>query len=154
MSFGTLSRPFAWRRTLQNMKHAVWACLTLSDMDVFCCFLKQNRPSGADVTSNTWHRLLSKCGVGGAPISRALVLATAGSSVVVQAVRAARRPLPAYAAAWENTFVFRHPGELLFGVGLLYYFRCGVTALRIALSWFCDCRVHCDPVHSIWIGWR
>lgn len=63
---------------------------------------------------------------GGAPISRALVLATAGSSVVVQAVRAARRPMPAFVSAWEDVFVFRHPGELLFGVGLLYYFRCSM----------------------------
>ncbi len=52
-----------------------------------------------------------------------MVLATAGSSVVVQAVRAAHRPLPAAAQLWEQAFVFRHPGELLFGVGLLYFFR-------------------------------
>lgn len=60
---------------------------------------------------------------GGAPVSRALVLATAGSSVLAQAVRAARRPMPPHIAAFEQAFVFWHPGELLFGVGLLYYFR-------------------------------
>jgi hypothetical protein len=56
-------------------------------------------------------------------VSRAVVLATAGSSVMVQAMRAARRPMPAYVAAFENLFAFRRPGELVFGVGLLYYFR-------------------------------
>lgn len=65
---------------------------------------------------------------GGAPVSRVLVLATAGSSVLAQAVRAARRPMPPHVAAFEQAFVFRHPGELLFGVGLLYYFRCIVVA--------------------------
>jgi hypothetical protein len=56
-------------------------------------------------------------------MSRAVVLATAGSSVVVQAMHAARRPMPAYVGAFGNLFVFKRPGELLFGVGLLYYFR-------------------------------
>ena len=60
---------------------------------------------------------------GGAPVSRAVVLATASGSVLVQAMRAARRPMPVVAAAFEQLFVFRRPGELLFGVGLLYYFR-------------------------------
>lgn len=62
---------------------------------------------------------------GGAPVSRAMVLATAGSSILVQAMRATRRPTPPYVAAFEQAFAYRHPGELLFGVGLMYYFRYG-----------------------------
>jgi len=31
--------------------------------------------------------------------------------------------VPAYIAAFEHAFVFSHPGELLFGTGLLYYSR-------------------------------
>ena len=31
--------------------------------------------------------------------------------------------MPAYVAAFEHAFVFSHPGELLFGTGLLYYSR-------------------------------
>ena len=60
------------------------------------------------------------------------MLATAGSSVLVQAVRVARRPMPAYVAAWERTFVFSHPGELLVGAGLLYYFRCSLPQIQDA----------------------
>jgi len=48
---------------------------------------------------------------------------TVSSSILLQVARAARRPVPAYVAAFEHAFVFSHPGELLFGTGLLYYSR-------------------------------
>ena len=56
-------------------------------------------------------------------MTKALCAVTVSSSILLQAARAARRPVPAYVAAFEQAFVFRHPGELLFGTGLLYYSR-------------------------------
>ena len=61
---------------------------------------------------------------GGAPLSKALSIATLAGSVAVQAAaRTARRRLPRLLAAFSHAFVFRHPGELLFGSALIYYFR-------------------------------
>lgn len=45
-----------------------------------------------------------------------------GASVVAQAAKVSRRRVPAL-QAFAHLFVFRHPGELLFGSALLYYFR-------------------------------
>ena len=60
---------------------------------------------------------------GGAPVSKALFLVTVGASVVAQAAKVSRRRVPALVDALTHLFVFRHPGELLFGSALLYYFR-------------------------------
>lgn len=69
---------------------------------------------------------------GNAPVTKVIWAASVSSSVLLQAAHAARRPVPAYVAAFEHIFVFRHPGELLVGAGLLYYsrlFERQVTAL-------------------------
>ena len=39
--------------------------------------------------------------------------------------------MPAYVAAFEHAFVFSHPGELLFGTGLLYYSRLFERQVRL-----------------------
>ncbi len=69
-----------------------------------------------------WTRRVLRC-AGNAPVTKALCAVTVSSSILLQAARAARRPVPAHVAAFEQLFVFRHPGELLFGAGLLYYSR-------------------------------
>ena len=56
-------------------------------------------------------------------MTKAICLVSVSSSLLLQAAHAARRPVPAYVAAFEHAFVFRHPGELIFGAGLLYYSR-------------------------------
>lgn len=43
--------------------------------------------------------------------------------MVQAASRAARRRAPLLLDAFTHAFVFRHPGELLFGAALAYYFR-------------------------------
>ena len=56
-------------------------------------------------------------------MTKAITALSVSSSIILQAAHAARRPVPAYVAAFEHAFVFRHPGELIFGAGLLYYSR-------------------------------
>ncbi|GFR45426.1 hypothetical protein Agub_g6805, partial [Astrephomene gubernaculifera] len=57
-----------------------------------------------------------------APVSKGLVLITAGASILAQATRASRRRqlLPGILA---QAFVFRSPAELFFGALVMYYFR-------------------------------
>ena len=61
-------------------------------------------------------------GFAGAPVSKVLVAGVAGSSIVVQAVHYWRGRLP-YIDAVGHLLVFKHPGVLIFGTALLYYFR-------------------------------
>lgn len=56
-------------------------------------------------------------------MTKAICAASVSASLLLQAARAARRPVPAYVAVFEQLFVFRHPGELIVGAGLLYYSR-------------------------------
>lgn len=58
-----------------------------------------------------------------APVSKGIVLATAGASILAQAARASRRQLPPGLGTASNLLVLRNPAELLFGALLLYYFR-------------------------------
>lgn len=60
---------------------------------------------------------------GHAPVSKGLVLAAVGSSVISNAARASHRQLPRPLVVLSHSFAFRTPGELLFGCFLLYYFR-------------------------------
>ena len=46
--------------------------------------------------------------------------------------------MPAYVAAFEHAFVFSHPGELLFGTGLLYYSRLFERQVSLpGCAWLC-----------------
>ena len=78
-------------------------------------------PSAGELRSSEHLSLLLRAG--DAPVTKALCAVTVSSSILLQVARAARRPVPAYIAAFEHAFVFSHPGELLFGTGLLYYSR-------------------------------
>ncbi len=60
---------------------------------------------------------------GNAPISKAVLVATAAASVVTQAARASHKRVPLALQLLSRSFVFRTQGELLFGCILLYYFR-------------------------------
>ncbi|EFJ44592.1 hypothetical protein VOLCADRAFT_118724, partial [Volvox carteri f. nagariensis] len=66
------------------------------------------------------------CGVrlanGHAPVSKGLIFATAGASILSQAARASRRT-QLVPAALSHALVFRSPAELVFGTLLMYYFR-------------------------------
>lgn len=62
-------------------------------------------------------------GFGHAPVSKGLVLASVGSSVIANAARASHRRLPQPLVWLSRTLAFGSPGELLFGCLLLYYFR-------------------------------
>ncbi|KAK9832084.1 hypothetical protein WJX81_005236 [Elliptochloris bilobata] len=62
-------------------------------------------------------------GFGGAPVTKALVLVTASTSVLLQASRGLHRRLPAYVDLFVRLFTFRHVGELLAGCALLYHSR-------------------------------
>ena len=55
-------------------------------------------------------------------MTKALLLGTLGSSVVLQASKARRRA-PALLRALSRALAFRAPGELLFGAALLYFYR-------------------------------
>ena len=59
---------------------------------------------------------------GGAPVTKALMLGTLSTSVIMQASKAARRA-PLLISLWTHAFAFRNPGELLFGASLLYFYR-------------------------------
>lgn len=61
--------------------------------------------------------------LGGAPISKVLVLATISSSVAIQLAKASSRRTPLLVKFLTKYFAFKHPGELLFGASLCYYFR-------------------------------
>lgn len=65
----------------------------------------------------------------GAPVSKALVFGTVVSSVFVQASHSWHSHLPAGLSAFAQLFVFKHPGVLIFGTALLYYFRCASMLL-------------------------
>lgn len=56
-------------------------------------------------------------------MSKGLLFATAGASILTQAARASRRRLPGPLQLASQAFVFRTPAELLFGTMLMYYFR-------------------------------
>ncbi|WIA29290.1 hypothetical protein OEZ86_011795 [Tetradesmus obliquus] len=62
-------------------------------------------------------------GFGHAPVTKGLVLASLGSSVLTNAARASHRRLPKPLVVLSSSLAFRSPGELLFGCFLLYYFR-------------------------------
>ncbi|PNH04846.1 hypothetical protein TSOC_008994 [Tetrabaena socialis] len=57
-----------------------------------------------------------------APVSKAILIATAGASILSQAVRASRRG-PVVPGILTRSLVFRSPAELLFGALVMYYFR-------------------------------
>ena len=59
---------------------------------------------------------------GHAPVSKGLLFATAGASVLSQAARASSRHPPLLQSA-SHALVLRSPAELLFGCAILYYFR-------------------------------
>ncbi|KAF5838279.1 hypothetical protein DUNSADRAFT_3075 [Dunaliella salina] len=61
-------------------------------------------------------------GFGNAPVTKGLLLATAGASILHQSARSGSVAKHAVGAA-SRVLVFRHPGELLLGVMLIYYFR-------------------------------
>ena len=64
------------------------------------------------------------CIAGGAPLSKALTIASVTTSVLVQAAaKTARRRGVAVVEGFAHAVAFRHPGELLFGALLTYYFR-------------------------------
>lgn len=56
-------------------------------------------------------------------MSKGLVLASFGSSVIANAARASHRRLPRPLLWMSRSLALRFPGELLFGCLLLYYFR-------------------------------
>ncbi|GAB4823131.1 hypothetical protein N2152v2_010177 [Parachlorella kessleri] len=62
-------------------------------------------------------------GFKGAPVSKGLLIAAASSSILLQAARVSRRRVPLLIDIFTQVFVFRHPGELIFGAALLYYTR-------------------------------
>ncbi|KAK9795850.1 hypothetical protein WJX73_004441 [Symbiochloris irregularis] len=62
----------------------------------------------------------------GAPVSKVLVLSVLGSSVLVQATSAAgasQHRVVYLLSTAGRLLIFRHPGVLIFGTALLYYFR-------------------------------
>mmetsp|Transcript_6525 Transcript_6525/g.17492 ORF Transcript_6525/g.17492 Transcript_6525/m.17492 type:complete len:281 (-) Transcript_6525:349-1191(-) len=61
-------------------------------------------------------------GFGNAPVTKGLLIATAGASILHQSARSGSVAKHAVGAA-SRVLVFRHPGELLLGVMLIYYFR-------------------------------
>jgi len=56
-------------------------------------------------------------------VTKGVLLATFGASILAQAARVSHRQLSTPLAAAANCLTFRTPGELLFGGMLLYYFR-------------------------------
>lgn len=62
-----------------------------------------------------------------APVTKAILLSSAGASILSQAARASHRPLPSPFTAAAQLLVFKTPSELLFGSMLLYYFRCALA---------------------------
>jgi hypothetical protein len=60
---------------------------------------------------------------GNAPVSKAVLVATAAASVITQAARASHKRVPLALQLLSRAFVFRTQGELLFGCILLYHFR-------------------------------
>lgn len=63
-------------------------------------------------------------GFGSAPVTKVLVLATAGTSVLLQLTLSARKgQAGTLIVSTAQLLVFRHLGELAFGTILLYYFR-------------------------------
>jgi hypothetical protein len=61
---------------------------------------------------------------GGAPLTKALVMASVSTSIIVQAAsKASRRRRNVLVDSFIHAVAFKHPGELLFGALLTYYFR-------------------------------
>lgn len=56
-------------------------------------------------------------------MTKGLLVATASSSLLLQAAKVSRRRAPLLVDLFTQGFVFRHPGELIFGTALLYYTR-------------------------------
>ncbi len=74
-------------------------------------------------------------GFAGAPVTKALVIATASTSLLLQAFsRGQHRRLPAYVALWTRLFHFSHVGQLLVGCILLYHSRCVRRTRPVALA--------------------
>lgn len=73
--------------------------------------------------SRNWTQTERVC-LENAPVVKALVVTTAGSSVLWQAARLdSVEPLHPLLSAFVRNFVFKNTGELLFGAGLLYCVR-------------------------------
>jgi UBA/TS-N domain len=67
---------------------------------------------------------LAFCRAGGAPLTKALVMASVSTSIIVQAAsKASRRRRNALVESFIHAVAFKHPGELFFGALLTYYFR-------------------------------
>ncbi|KAG7671066.1 hypothetical protein Ndes2437A_g04716 [Nannochloris sp. 'desiccata'] len=63
-------------------------------------------------------------GFRGAPLTKALVMVSVSTSIIVQAAsKASRRRRNAIVDSFIHAVSFKHPGELLFGALLTYYFR-------------------------------
>lgn len=62
-------------------------------------------------------------GFGNAPVSKGILITSAVASVCEQAARVSQKRLPVAIQVVSNALVLRSPGELLIGLGLLYYFR-------------------------------
>eukprot|EP00877_Chromochloris_zofingiensis_P000158 jgi/Chrzof1/10142/Cz04g30140.t1 len=62
-------------------------------------------------------------GFGHAPVSKGIIFASVGASLLSHVARITHRRLPAPVAVASQAAAFRAPGELLFGCLLLYYFR-------------------------------
>ena len=59
-----------------------------------------------------------------APVTKGILLASAGASIFSQAARASsRHPVPLSLQPLSHILVFRSPAELVFGTFLIYYFR-------------------------------
>jgi hypothetical protein len=56
-------------------------------------------------------------------MTKGLVIASVGSSIITNAARASHRRLPKPLVMLSRSLAFRSPGEMLFGCFLLYYFR-------------------------------
>lgn len=62
-------------------------------------------------------------GFAGAPVTKGLLVCVTGSSVLVQASHSLRGQLPRLLRSAGHLLIFEHPGVLIFGTALLYYFR-------------------------------
>lgn len=71
------------------------------------------------------HSLLSPSilETGGAPITKAITIAVLFSSISIQISRNSARHTPRLLNVATKYFAFAHPGELLFGLSLCYYYR-------------------------------
>eukprot|EP01024_Parvocaulis_polyphysoides_P068121 TRINITY_DN8259_c0_g1_i6.p1 TRINITY_DN8259_c0_g1~~TRINITY_DN8259_c0_g1_i6.p1 ORF type:complete len:297 (-),score=25.41 TRINITY_DN8259_c0_g1_i6:77-910(-) len=58
-----------------------------------------------------------------APVSQGLLFVTLSSSMTFQAAKISQESIPRFIRPLIRNFIFVHPGELIFGLGLLYYFR-------------------------------